>query len=207
MENSTSAPQLPEELIPGQYQGVHKENHLTAEFDNAEAAMERFADAKARLLDVNRWKEFATGDSAEFRLCDMAGKVLDRTAQENDIVRISLPGAKRPDGEYDWVRLVRIVEGTDPEGHRWILLTTKPIADPTVEAASTAHFFDDDSSGTFIIRLNGCKVEGNHYGRNELPNTEGGLLEKARALIVTIGAYLGMSDLQWRNLVKGLLGL
>jgi hypothetical protein len=30
-------------------------------------------------------------------------------------------------------------------------------------------------------------------------------MDKARAAVVTAGAYLGMSDVQWSNLVKGLL--
>lgn len=206
MDASTHTQVNPEDLVPAQHEGVHKENHLVAELDSADAARERFEAAKARLLNVNRWQEIAAGNSADFRICDETGKVLDRSAREGDIVRISLPGAKRPEGEYDWVRLERIIEATDPEDRPWILMTTKPIADPTADGGSTAHFFDDGSTGTFIIRLNGNKVEGNHYGRNELPNTEGSLLEKARAIIVTIGAYLGMSDLQWRNLVKGFLG-
>ena len=52
----------------------------------------------------------------------------------------------------------------------------------------------------------GVRVEASHYGRNEQPNTgEGGIIDKARALLITIGAYLGLSDMQWSNLIKGLL--
>lgn len=196
----------PEKLIPEQYQGIHKEIHEVAEHAEAHVAAEAFEEAKRRLRNVNGWTRTAVGDSAVFQLCDIDGNPVERDAEQGDLVRIRLPGAKRPDGTYDWVQLPQIREGVDPDGHAWILLTTKPVADPTATADSTAHFFDDGSTGTFIIRLNGNNVEGNHYGRNELPNTEGGLLEKARALIVTIGAYLGMSDVQWRNLVKGLLG-
>ena len=207
MEQSSGNSVVPETLIPEQHQGIHKELHEVAEFPEESAAGAAFQTAKARLLNVNGWTETAVGESAEFRLCDTGGEPLTRSAAEGDLVRIRLPGAKRPDGIYDWVRLASVREGVDADGCPWILLTTQPVADPQEPSADTAHFFDDGSTGTFIIRLNGTQVEGNHYGRNELPNTDGGILEKARALVVTIGAYLGMSDVQWRNLVKGLLGL
>lgn len=207
MSKSDAAALMPETLIPEQHNGIHKELHEVAELDDAAAAAAVFETATARLRNVNGWTRIAAGESAVFQLCDSSGQPLERDAQQGDLVRVRLPGAKRPDGTYDWVQLAQLREGEDPEGHPWIVLTTRPVADPTVPDEDTAHFFDDGSTGTFIIRQSGNRVEGAHYGRNEQPNTDGGLLEKARALVVTIGAFLGMSDVQWRNLVRGLLGL
>ncbi len=205
MERAIDTPVQPEDLIPEKHKGIHKELHEAAEHGDEQAAAKAFETAKSRLRKVNRWAQVSDGDSATFQLCNGAGKPLERAAEQGDLVRVRIPGANRPDGVYDWVKLAQVREGVDPEGRPWILLTTQPIADPTEADPDTAHFFDDHSTGTFIIRQSGKRVEAAHYGRNERPNTEGGLLEKARALVVTIGAFLGMSDVQWRNLVKGFL--
>ena len=45
-----------------------------------------------------------------------------------------------------------------------------------------------------------------YSGRNEVPNTEAdNLLDKARNAVVAIGAMIGLSELQWEKLVKGLV--
>jgi hypothetical protein len=141
-------------------------------------------------------------------LFDAEGNVLSRKAQQGDLVRVDLPGPHRAsDSGYDWVILDTLREGIDEDGNPWTILTTRPTGDPLAkeDKEETAHFFSDASTGTFVIRKKGLRVEGAHYGRNELPNTDGSMLDAARAVLVTAGAYLGLSDLQWSNLVKGLL--
>jgi hypothetical protein len=195
-----------ESYIPRQQEGLAKEvHHVTQAGSEAEAAL-IFERAKNRLLDVTGWASVADGSSARFLLFDQQGKMLRRMAQQGDLVRIELPAPRRASASgYDWVRLDTVKEGRDEQGP-WIVLTTRPAPDPTAEKPDTAHFFSDDATGTFVIRQRGNRVEGKHYGRNEQPNTnDGNLLDKARALMVTTGAYLGLSDMQWSNLVKGLI--
>ncbi len=198
----------PETLIPEQREGVAKELHHTNDADSEAEAQRIFERAKKCLLQPAMWASTAEGISAKFLLYAANGETIPgRPAQSGDLVRIDLPGPHRASaGGYDWVRLENVVEGIDDGGASWISLTTRPIADPEAAHEGTAHFFAAGSTGTFIIRLLGSRVEGHHYGRNELPNTEGGtLLDKARAVLVTAGAYLGLSDVQWGNLVKGLI--
>ncbi len=197
----------PTSLIPPQKSGIAKEVHHDLTAGSPQEASDIFNRAKTRLRSVNEWAYTAEGVSAKFLLCDAGGNALSRPARQGDIVRIDLPGPHRAsDSGYDWVVLDTVEEGADEEGNPWIVLTTRPTTDPTTDKNDdTAHFFSDASTGTFVIRQRGLRVEGSHYGRNELPNTDGSLMDKARAAVVTAGAYLGMSDVQWSNLVKGLL--
>ena len=198
----------PNSLIPEQHTGVAKEVHHHITATSPEDAAVIFDRARARLLQVNEWAHTADGPSAKFLLCDDGGNAISRAARQGDLVRIDLPApGRKSDTGFDWVRLDPVAEGLDDDGEPWIVLTTRPTADPAAPPAAedTAHFFSEASTGTFVIRRRGTRVEGSHYGRNELPNTGGSLLDKARAVMVTIGAYLGLSDVQWNNLVKGLL--
>ncbi len=194
----------PETLIPVQREGVAKEIHHLTEAGSKKAAQQIFKRAKERLLQPSAWSAATKGISSSFILYAADGETaLSRPAQSGDLVRIELPGFHPA---YDWVRLEAVMEGTDDEGASWITLSTRPIPDPKATDEGTAHFFSKNATGTFIIRLAGSSVEGNHYGRNELPNTDGGnILDKARAVLVTAGAYLGLSDVQWSNLLKGLI--
>ncbi len=201
-------PVNPESLIPEQHEGLAKEVRQVTEAANSAEALRIFQRAKERLLQSACWAATAEGASAKFLLYSPDGReILHRPAGNGDLVRIDLPAPGRTSASgYDWVRLENIAEGTDDSGAPWISLTTRPMSDPEAKSEGTAHFFSEGSTGTFIIRLRGNVVEGLHYGRNELPNTEGGnLLDKARAVLVTAGAYLGLSDVQWSNLVKGLI--
>lgn len=198
--------QNPEDLIPTQHTGVAKEvhQHVTAASEDDAAVI--FNQAKDRLRSVNEWASISEGHSAKFLLCDHDGTALSRPAQQGDLVRIDVPAPHRQSNSgFDWVTLATVAEGADEGGNPWIVLTTRPTPDPTAPGADTAHFFDNGSTGTFLIRQHGVRVDGSHYGRNELPNTDGNLADKARALLVTVGAYLGLSDKQWEGLVKGLL--
>ena len=199
----------PESLIPQQCTGVENETHHHVTADSEAAAEHMFNRAKARLLQVNEWAVTAEGMSAKFLLCDSVGSALSRPAQQGDFVRIDLPGPGRASNTgYDWVVLDPVEVGIDEAGNPWLVVITRPTADPMSnkpDEPDTAHFFSDASAGIFVIRHCGLRVEGSHYGRNEQPNTDGSFMDKARDLVVAVGAYLGLSQTQWSNLVKGLL--
>ena len=69
-----------------------------------------------------------------------------------------------------------------------------------------AHFLSDDATSTFIISRKNNTITASVHGRNEKPNTEAaGLLDKIRNAIVGTTAVAGISKIQWKLLVKGLL--
>lgn len=197
-----------ESLIPEHQEGIAKKTHESAELTNVSEARQLFMLAKDRLLNVSQWQRIADGASGHFLLTDQNGKPLYRPAQQGDYVRINLPApgrASENESGYDWVILDIVKEGEDEEGP-WIVLNTRPSPDPTKPDNDTSHFFSGKSSGTFVIRHCGKRVEAFHYGRNEQPNKEGeNLIDKVRDIAVAIGAFLGLSDVQWSNLLKGFL--
>jgi hypothetical protein len=98
-----------------------------------------------------------------------------------------------------------IKEGEDEDGP-WVLLNTRPSPDPTAPEDDTAHFFSGKSTGTFLIQCKGTEVRADHFNRNIEPNTsEGSLWDRIRAFIVGGGAAAGLSDVQWKALIKGLI--
>jgi hypothetical protein len=69
-----------------------------------------------------------------------------------------------------------------------------------------AHFFDEQSSSSFVVKREGKKITGGIYGRNEKPNTDTEkLVDKIRNIAVAGGAISGLSKLQWKSLVNGLV--
>ena len=67
-------------------------------------------------------------------------------------------------------------------------------------------FFKEDATSTFIVERDGNNLRAAVHGRNELPNTKADKpLDKARNAIVGLGAMLGLSNPQWKSLVKGIL--
>ena len=67
-------------------------------------------------------------------------------------------------------------------------------------------FFADGASSTFLITRKDSAVTAHYKGRNETPNTdELALTDKVRNIVVAGGALAGISELQWRALLKGML--
>ena len=87
------------------------------------------------------------------------------------------------------------------------LMQVRPCSNPQVKDATvTAHFLQEHATSTFIIEWGDKKVSATVYGRNEVPNTEHpGVADKVRNEVVgTLGA-IGLSKIQWKALVQGLL--
>lgn len=195
-----------ETLIPEQTHGGEKHSHEERSGVTEAGAQQIFVRAVARLRNANAWKDLTQGPSAHFALCDAHGNPVQRSAQEKDLLRIELPGPRRASASgFDYACLETVREGSDEKGP-WFVLTTRPAPDPTAPDQGAAHFFSAASTGTFVVRKQGLRVTVDHYDRNIAANTEDGkLLDKARALLVSAGAALGFSDLQWSKLSKGLL--
>ncbi len=87
-------------------------------------------------------------------------------------------------------------------------LLVRPSPDPQNSGHTTAHFFKEDATSTFMVRRDGNTITAEVHGRNETPNTDvNHFLDSVRNIIMSIGAILGFSKLQWKSLVQGLISL
>ena len=131
-----------------------------------------------------------------------------RLAQEGDYFRVDIPGpGPSIGGGYDWVRVETIEDLTNPAGEEESFgMKVRPSAAPGGDSGHTAHFFTGDATSTFLVRRIGNKVMATYHGRNELPNTSTGeTKDNIRNSVIAMGAFVGLSELQWSTLIKSFL--
>jgi hypothetical protein len=198
----------PSHDIPEHEHGAKKTLKHSYSAESVEDAEELFIVAKDKLLDVNNWNRTAVSVSADFELTDPHGKLLNRKAHKGDYIKINLPAPGSKTGEgYDWVRIEQITYDDYPDEHtESIMMQVRPASAPTNENEDVAHFFKDDATSSFIIERHGKLLTVHYYGRNEIPNTEAeNTMDVVRNAAVAAGAIIGLSDVQWNNLIKGFL--
>ena len=192
----------PEELVPENGSGVQTNTESEAVFETAQAARQFFDIAKERLLRINGWKELAGIASAGFQLTDSDGKDIFRTPEEGDFFKIDIPGPRTITGEgHDWVQIEAVEVSGDAAAIR-----VRPASNPRNEREDVAHFFSDEATSSFMVKLEDNKVIAGVYGRNEKPNTKTEkLVDTVRNAAIATGAITGFSKLQWKSLVNGIV--
>ncbi len=199
---------IEDQNIPPQQKGNQVDTQHEVTLNNRQEAEQLFASAKKRLLDVSRWKEVAQGISSDFQLTDSSGVEVNRPAQVGDHFKIHIPAPGPDSGNgNDWVRIENIQDETDEQADIQIVsIRVRPAANPQNPDAATSHFFNQDSTSTFIVKRKGNTVTAEVHGRNEVPNGQAdGVWDTIRHAVVALGAILGFSDQQWKNLTEGLL--
>ena len=185
-------------LVPEQTQGSQSDTKASVEMDTVEHAIELYAVAKERLLEINSWHQLAGPGSAEFLLTDAHGNEVNRKVQIDDHFKIKLPG---PGKAYDWVRVEAIEEKENA-----VSLRVRPCSDPENKKDGVAHFFNDAASSTFEVKRRDKEIIAAVHGRNEKPNTESAAVtDKIRNAAIALGAISGFAKLQWKSLVNGLV--
>lgn len=192
------------DIIPQQSTGNARDNYAAIELPDRETATAFYSQVRARLLDVNNWKDRSGFLSAEFTLVDRDGKRSDAPPKPGDYFKIKLPPI--PVGEYDWVRIEKVEEHSEQD-HDYTAIRVRPAEDPFLSGKGIHHFYTADATSSFIVSRVGNLVTAEVHGRNEEANTETSstLLAGIRNLAVASGALIGLSDFQWNKLVKGLL--
>jgi hypothetical protein len=193
-----------EDLLPTQTRGSATTTSARVLAANEKDACFIFERAGERLQDVNQWSETCKA-SASFQLTDDSGEPLQGWANTGDFIRIDLPGPGPREGEgYDWVQ----VENLDHPDPSLFLLQVRPSRNPcNKDSREIAHFLEPSATSTFIIQRQGMAVTATVYGRNEVPNSTqpDSVVDKWRnAAVGSLGA-IGLSKLQWKALVEGLL--
>lgn len=201
-----------DDIIPEQQSGAKTDNEYTVTTTSDDEAKVLFEVVKGRLQDVNQWHTRCGAASAVFRLTDGNGNEVNRTVQLGDHFKISIPAPdvvkKTNAGEgNDWVVVEAIEDkSNNTEKTESFAIRVRPTENPNVPDAEVAHFFKDDATSSFGVERNRNKVTTHVHGRNEKPNTTSdSLLDKARNALVALGAMAGLSNPQWKSLVKGLL--
>lgn len=194
-----------DKIIPKQEGGMQKDFEHNIHCDTLAAAKALFDDARHRLLSINNWHTYGGKLSADFILSDFKGESLDRVASVGDYIKIDIPGPPLPHKKYDWVHVTAIRYDAEANGEL-ISMQLNPTVDPTQPMEDTAHFFKEESSSTFILKREARTITISYHGRNEKANTAtDSIQENVRNFLVGISAMLGFSNLQWQNLIKGII--
>jgi hypothetical protein len=201
MKSTENAP-----LVPANVSGKSVDLEESVVEKSIEAAENTYNRACARLLNPPIWHQLAGTLSAAFELQSADAEKADRLAEVNDYLKINIPGPGNSAGDgYDWVKVEAIEENTLPGAEASFAMRLRSSENPGHTEKGTAHFFKEDATSTFVVKRMGSKVIATYHGRNEMPNTEGELTDKIRNTLVASGAALGLSELHWKALLKGLL--
>lgn len=197
----------PEKTIPDHEDGVDVNVEDSVDASSEEEAKQFFRIVKERLLNVNRWKDWAGTLSAGFQLTDEQGREIGDKPVKGNYFRINIPAPGIVTGEgYDWVRVEEVKEEVENDCE-YIAIRVRPAPSPVNANEDVAHFYTDEATSNFIVRRDGMKVTAGVYGRNEKPNVKAAdtVIDKIRNAVVGTGGVSGFSKLQWKALVSGLL--
>lgn len=194
-------------LIPKQYKGAQKDFQQRVAYTSLASAKAAFDKSRTRLLSINKWHEYGGLVSADFTLTDNAGNTLDRAARKGDFIKIDIPGPSHPNGQYDWVRVEDIIYEMPDGQNEMLSLKLQAAHDPNNDEQNTPiHFFEEDSSSSFILKRENHDIVISYHGRNEVPNTHTDEpMENVRNWLIGLSAMLGFSDIQWKGLINGIV--
>jgi hypothetical protein len=193
-------------LIPVNTSGKEINAEAVAEAKNFEEAKAVYTTVKKRLLDVNNWHHIAGIMSAHFQLTDLNGKEVTRNAETGDYFKIDIPGpgSKTGDG-YDWAHVEEMKEINKPDVDS-VGIRVRPSANPLNKDANVAHFYSNEATSTFIVTRENNTIIAGIYDRNTKPNEEAeSITDQIRHTAIGVSALSNFSEIQWQNLVEGLL--
>ena len=195
-------------IPPEQNEGIKKDLEEQVSFERVEDAEDMFVIAKERLLNVNDWHIVSESVDSKFQIVDAEGQPIQRHVHKDDIISIDIPGPSSVQGHgKDWVKAEAIEYDDYPDEQREVMaLRLRPIPNPLEDDGSVAHFFTENATSTFVIERDHSTLTAKYYGRNEQPNLDTTkLADKVRNTVVGVSAMLGLSDVQWKGLLKGFI--
>ena len=199
---------LVNKIVPKNYTGTESGATSKTKCDTRHHALNLYKQAKYRLLDINNWHRICDYKGAEFKLTDAEGNLLLKpTPEQGNLIRIKLPAPRNKKGDgYDWVRIEKIQNEKKEESDEELCgFRVRPIKKPDSNDNTSAHFYTDKASSTFLVYRKTTFIYVMERGRNEIPNIKGTLFNKLRNALVAITAMLGLSKPQWQKLVQGVL--
>ncbi len=189
------------ELVPPATEEPHKELDETRSCKTVAEAKELFVRAAQKLQQPHLWKTVTGLVGAAFSAHQAGGKPFEGAISRGDLLKIDIGGIL-PLG-HDWVEVTQMVSQKEAD-EEIAAVQVHPCAPP--DDRETTHFFSAKASSTWIVYRQGTKVSAHYRGRREVANEEGkGLMRQLRDKLVAGAAVLGLADLQWSALLRGLL--
>lgn len=191
-------------LVPPQRSGKAIDAEASAVLSTEKTAAVFFELVRNRLQHVNSWSVIAGKLSAEFQIVNREGIEVFRKAHEGDYLRIDIMGpGGTSGGGYDWVRIEQLEE--DVENDRFGF-RVRPASHPASHRSITNHFYDEDSTSSFLVFRSGRRVTVRISDRNIKANDEASdPVEKLRNRVVAWAARARFSEIQWQSLADGLV--
>lgn len=195
--------------VPEQLHGEQNDIPYSITLPTTTEARNRYLLARQRLRMVNRWHEYCGILSASFQLTDEAGNKAGGMAVPGQYIAIDLPGPGPTVGEgYDWVYIEKTVDQWISDSQAFYLMQVRPSHQPGKDEKPAAHFFEPTATSSFVMALDEYTVTAAVLGRNEIPNQQAiNHFDKFRNSIVGHTGASGLSQLQWKSLVHGVLEL
>jgi hypothetical protein len=193
-------------IVPVQHTGKQTNAATSRHFNNEPDAAQGYQVARERLLNINSWHRYAGKGTAEFQLVDAQANPVYRPALKGDYFRINIPGpGSKAGGGDDWVEIRAL--GSEKERENEItFFTVRAAPHPLNLGGETAHFFDQTATSTFVVMKEKQTVTAAVYGRNEKANVSNRhLLDALRNALTAFGAWIGLSEVQWKALTQGLV--
>jgi hypothetical protein len=187
--------------VPEQEKGSFHDTESVRMSKEHENTVENYKILKDRLMSVNYWNYYAKGVGADFKLHDKDGKLKKRLPERNDFIRIDIPGPGNFEARgFDWVLITDLHERQIDDGDilEFSLLECRPSAIPGSAHGHTAHFYKAEATSTIIVSRGSDFVKLGVYGRNESPNMDANIADKARNLAIALGGMVGISKIQWK---------
>jgi hypothetical protein len=200
--------QAKKEIVPEQKKGNQTGAKHTVDCISDKAAHELFKIGKQRLTDINHWADYCSVAIAETTLTDEKGNVITGLPKIGDYIRINLagPGSRSGDG-YDWVRIEEFIDqGNEDTDEELFGFRVRPTSNPISRDNNTSHFYTSDATSSFIVERKGNAVSASEVGKNEIPNVKTErIIDKVRNAMIATGGMVGLSMIQWKILMKGIL--
>ncbi len=193
--------------IPAQLKG---ESHTIVSMQCANTvaiAINYFEELQLRLKAINEWDSFSSKIKAKFFLIDSETSEITTELKVGNLIKIDVPGPGSPSGKgYDWTEIIDIESGLEDKVSPFLAFTIRPCPAPDSDEKTVAHFYNKESTNTFIVRRIGTCIYAEVHGRNQIENTsDAPLLDIVRNKAVAIGSKFGIGHLNWIGFASALL--
>lgn len=193
--------------IPAQIKG---DSHDIVDMECADSIKEAsldFQSLQKRLKAVNDWHSFSKEVKTKFTLINSTTKERTEELAIGNLIRIDIPGPGNPSGSgYDWTEIIDLQNGLDNDQCPFFAITVKPCTAPKGDNETIAHFYQEESTSTFIVRRIGTCIYAEVHGRNQIENTSDvPIMDSVRNKAVVIGRKFGFGSLNWAVFTKALL--